>query len=114
MKQLICICCPRGCHLNVDEENGYAVSGNACPRGEEYGRNEIMNPCRVLTSTVRIRNAKYVRCPVRTSKAIPKRMLFDAMRLLDEVNLTSPVKRGEVIISNFAGTDADLIVTKDM
>ena len=114
MKQLICICCPRGCHLEVDDLNGYTVSGNICPRGDEYGRNEIMNPCRVLTSTVRISGADYGRCPVRTSKPIPKRLLFDAMRLLDDVNLISPVKRGDVVLKGFAGTDADLIVTKDM
>ena len=25
MKELICITCPRGCHLKVDEENDYKV-----------------------------------------------------------------------------------------
>ena len=38
MKELICITCPKGCHLKVDEEHGYTVTGNSCPRGEEYGR----------------------------------------------------------------------------
>ena len=33
MKELICIVCPKGCHLRVDEDNGYAVTGNGCPRG---------------------------------------------------------------------------------
>ena len=28
MKELICIVCPKGCHLRVDEDNGYAVTGN--------------------------------------------------------------------------------------
>ena len=54
MKELICIVCPKGCHLKVDEENGCAVAGNSCPRGEEYGRNEILHPVRVLTSVVRM------------------------------------------------------------
>ena len=27
MKELICIVCPKGCHLKVDEENGCAVTG---------------------------------------------------------------------------------------
>ena len=39
MTNLICITCPKGCHLTVDEENDYKVTGNACPRGAEYGRN---------------------------------------------------------------------------
>ena len=32
MKDLICIMCPKGCHLKVDEEHGYTVTGNRCPR----------------------------------------------------------------------------------
>ena len=40
MKDLICIMCPKGCHLKVDEEHGYTVTGNRCPRGAEYGHNE--------------------------------------------------------------------------
>ena len=50
MKELICIVCPKGCHLKVDEENGCAVTGNGCPRGAEYGKNELLHPTRVLTS----------------------------------------------------------------
>ena len=38
MKELVCIVCPKGCRLSVDEENGFAVTGNSCPRGEEYGK----------------------------------------------------------------------------
>ena len=52
MKDLICIMCPKGCHLKVDEEHGYTVTGNRCPRGAEYGHNELKNPTRVITSTV--------------------------------------------------------------
>ena len=33
MKELICIVCPRGCRLTVDENNDYAVTGNSCKRG---------------------------------------------------------------------------------
>ena len=52
MKELICIVCPKGCHLQVDEQNDYQVFGNSCPRGAEYGKNELLHPTRVLTSIV--------------------------------------------------------------
>ena len=29
MTDLICIVCPKGCHLKVDEENGYKVEMDA-------------------------------------------------------------------------------------
>ena len=45
MKELICIVCPNGCHLKVDEENGYNVTGNKCERGAEYGKAELLHRC---------------------------------------------------------------------
>ena len=114
MKQLICIVCPKGCHLNVDEQNGYAVTGNGCPRGAEYGKKELTHPTRVITSTVRIKGGNHSRCPVKTDCDIPKELILKAMELLNDVELLSPVQQGTVILSNILGTDASFIVTKDM
>ena len=82
MTELTCICCPMGCRLTVDEDNDYAVTGNTCKRGAVYGRNELMNPTRVLTTTVAIDGAAHGRMPVRTEDAIPKGKLFDAIEEL--------------------------------
>lgn len=54
MRELVCIVCPKGCRLRVDEENDFAVTGNSCPRGAQYGREECTNPTRVVTSTVAV------------------------------------------------------------
>ncbi len=113
MKELICIVCPRGCHLSVDDENGYAVSGNRCPRGAEYGKRELVSPTRVITSTVRLAGAEYSRCPVKTDGAIPKALIFDAMALLNGVELTAPVRIGDVVIRDVLGTGVSFIATRD-
>ena len=97
MKDLICIMCPKGCHLKVDEEHGYTVTGNRCPRGAEYGHNELKNPTRVITSTVRLRSKSACRLPVKTDGQIPKYMMEEAMRLLDKVEVTAPVHVGDVV-----------------
>ena len=114
MKELVCIVCPRGCRLKVDEENGFQVTGNSCPRGAEYGRNEISRPTRVITSTVRIQGALYARCPVKTSRVVAKSKMLDIMKKLNDVELISPVKIGDVIIPDIDGEGADLIVTKNL
>ena len=75
MKELICITCPRGCHLTVDEKNK-TVTGNTCKRGEVYGLQEVLNPKRVITSTVTIIGADLKRLPVRTDKPIDKELMF--------------------------------------
>lgn len=114
MTSLTCIVCPRGCRLLVDEENGMRVTGFSCPKGEAYGREELLNPVRVLTSAVRITGAVHRRCPVRTDGAIPKGKMMEAMRLLDGVTLASPVKRGQTVIEDLLGTGVRLIATRDM
>ena len=114
MKELICIVCPKGCHLRVDEENDWAVSGNSCPKGAEYGRTELQNPTRVLTTTVCVEGGLYPRIPVKTSRAIPKGLLMDAMAEVAKVRLVAPVRRGQVILPDLLGTGADLVASRDM
>lgn len=112
MKELICIVCPRGCRLQVDETDGYRVTGNSCPRGEEYGKMELTSPTRTLTSTVAVRGAAYPRCPVKTTKPIPKGLIFEAMQTLDGLELTAPVALGQVAVANVCGTGADFVTTR--
>ena len=113
MKELICIVCPNGCHLQVDEENGFQVTGNACPKGEEYGRNELLHPTRVLTGTVRLHGGPLPRCPVKTNGAIPKEKLLDAARALCGVDIAAPVRRGDVVLADVCGTGVDVVAARD-
>ncbi|WP_283672889.1 DUF1667 domain-containing protein [Butyricicoccus sp. Marseille-Q5471] len=113
MTELICITCPKGCHLTVDEENGFAVTGNACPRGEAYGKNELQHPVRVVTSTVRLTGGAAPRLPVKTDKPLPKDKVFDCMALLDAVVAAAPVKVGDVLLANICGTDVNIVATKN-
>ena len=112
MTELICIVCPKGCHLKVDEENGFAVTGNSCEKGEAYGKAELMHPTRTLTTTVTVLGGELNRCPVRTASPIPKDKMFDVMAVIDRLAVAAPVQRGQVLIENVLGTGADLIATR--
>lgn len=114
MTELICIVCPQGCHLKVDEENGYEVKGNSCPRGAEYGKKELVNPTRVITTTVAIEGGIYRRIPVKTAGDIPKGMIFDIMDEINKVVVTAPIKVGDVIIENVLGTGVNVVSAKTM
>lgn len=111
MKELICITCPKGCHLKVDEET-FAVTGNSCPRGAVYGENELRNPLRVVTSTVVLEGSSARRLPVKTDKPIPKGKMFELMKLLDSVRAQAPVMVGDILLANILGTDANVVATK--
>ena len=114
MTNLICITCPKGCHLTVDEENDYAVTGNSCPRGAEYARNELLHPVRMITSTVRVQGAAIPRLPVKTDKPLPKELMFDCMELINALNVQAPVKVGQVLAADILGTDVNIVATKTL
>lgn len=111
MANIICIVCPKGCHLAVDEET-LAVAGNGCPRGAEYGKNELTHPVRVVTSTVRVEGAAIGRCPVKTKGSVPKEKMFDVVRALDGVCLRAPIACGDVVLPDVCGTGVDIVATR--
>ena len=113
MKEMICIVCPRGCRLQVDEST-LEVRGNSCPKGEEYGKNEIVAPLRTVTGSVAIEGGIYHRLAVRTDRPIPKEKIFEIMDILHSFKVKAPVKRGQVLIEGVAGTDASVISSRDM
>lgn len=114
MKELICITCPKGCHLQVDEEHGYTVTGNGCPRGAAYGKAELTHPTRVVTSTVRCEGGVHARCSVKTKAPVPKEKMFDIMAALDDVTLAAPVSIGQVVLADVCGTGVDVVATKNI
>lgn len=112
MTELICITCPKGCRLKIDDD--FNVTGNACPRGAEYAQNELKNPKRVITSTVKTNSQDYPRCPVKTKGAIPKGKMFDVMKLLNHVTLSVPVCVGDIVIADVLGTGVDIVACKNI
>lgn len=114
IKKLICIACPIGCHLEIDINNNLKVTGNQCIRGETYGKKELNNPTRIITSTVIIKKAIHNRLPVKTNGEIPKKLIFDVMDQLNYITITSPIDIGDVIIKNICDTGIDIIATRSM
>ena len=112
--ELVCIVCPKGCRLQVDENKDFSVTGNNCERGAEYGKQEISNPTRIVTSTVCAGGGTIPRMPVKTDKNIPKGKIFEAMALLDELEVKAPFKAGDVVVPNLCGTGANFISTRGL
>ncbi|MCI1244896.1 MAG: DUF1667 domain-containing protein [Bacilli bacterium] len=110
--ELICINCPRGCHLKVDEKLN--VTGNFCPRGAAYGKQEVTNPVRVVTSTVRVEGAELPLCPVKTAQATPKGKMFEIMSMINKAHLKAPIHVGDLVIKNVCGTGVDVVACRNM
>lgn len=117
-KKMICIVCPIGCHLEVmmdsKSETGYIVKGARCDKGKVYGVKELSNPTRLITSTVKIKGGNLPRLPVRTDKEIAKGKIFECMSIINQVELESPVKMGQIIIENILGTESNIIASRSI
>lgn len=116
IRELICINCPMGCPLTVTLEDGevLSVKGNTCPRGDSYGRKEVTNPTRIVTTSVPVDGSKTERMvSVKTGHDIPKGKIFDVVQELAGVRAQAPVAIGDVILANVAGTGVNVIATKN-
>jgi CxxC motif-containing protein len=115
-KEIICIGCPIGCPLKIiyDQKKVLSVQGNKCKVGLDYAEKECFNPERTLTTTVRVKNGQLPLVGVRTSKPIPKNLIFKTMNLIAKVEVEAPINIGEIIIENLFNTDANIIATKNV
>lgn len=105
---LVCIVCPRGCRINVD--NGI-VSGNRCKRGETFALAETSCPMRTVCSTVATVFETMPVLPVRTDGEIPKAQIFKLMQLINGIVIDKKVKMGDIVCANVLGTGVNLIAT---
>jgi len=117
-REVICIVCPMGCRIRIarshEEESGYHVTGHTCKRGTEYAIKEVTNPTRTLTSTVKVKNSKFERLPVRTSGEVPKSKIFSCMEIINRTVIEAPVRVGQVLVKDIFGTGVDIIASRSL
>ncbi len=114
-KEIVCIVCPVGCKLTVEETGkGYNISGHQCKRGEDYAIEELTHPTRMLTTTVKVRNSRHVRLAVHSSTALPKDLLFQAMAVINTCCVQPPIKIGQAVIKDILNTGVDICASRDI
>jgi CxxC motif-containing protein len=115
-KHFVCVVCPIGCEIDVVHDGARIVSmeGNKCKKSEEFVKQELIEPMRTLTTTVRIQGAKWPVIPVRTDKSVPRRLFPRIMRRLKRTKLQAPVNMLDVVVRNVLGTGVNIIITRTM
>ena len=109
--KMICINCPRGCEMDVTVAGAnVSVSGNSCPKGEEYAKAEVTNPTRMVTGLVKVAGTRRP-LPVKTRRAIPKGKIAEVTNLLANTTVLPPKRIGDVILEDVCGTGVDVVAT---
>lgn len=117
VRELICVVCPNGCQLTVEVEEGpepkvLSVSGQTCPRGDTWARQEVETPLRTIASSVLVRGGTMPMASVRTDAAIPLSKIFQVMEEIRTMTLEAPVRIGDVVLDGPGGTDCRIIATR--
>jgi len=123
MKNLICIVCPIGCSLEVEENasmqntelGDLCVTGNRCPRGAVYAAEELRAPKRIVTATCKIEGEtehSVRRVPVKTVSPCPKEKIPALLDDIYKLKITLPVKTGDILIADWNGEGIDVAVTR--
>lgn len=110
-REMTCIICPRGCSLKVElrDNKVQGVSGNACKRGVDYAVAECTCPTRTLTTTVMTECGEVI--AVKSSKPVPKELLFECMATINAQIAPNGLHLGDIVIRNLLDTGADIVVT---
>ena len=117
MEQTItCINCPVGCRMTVklsDHGEYLSVTGNTCPRGAAYAKQECTLPERMITAVIPVQGCE-TPLSVKTSSPVPKQLISGVMKELSKAHVTLPVAIGQVILPDVLGTGSDIIATRNL
>lgn len=115
-KEITCIVCPIGCNILVktDGKKFELVEGNKCKSGIDYAKSEALDPRRMLTSSVLVKNGIWPLVSVKTNNPVPKDKIFKVISEIKKVDIEAPVKIGQTIIKNVLNTGIDIIATKNI
>lgn len=113
--KILCITCPKGCTLEVSKQGDTIVEIKpGCKRGHEYARREMVDPRRMVATTVRVRGGVHALLPVYTSEPFQKGKIRELMALLRHVEIDAPVRMDAVILANALDSGVDIIASRDM
>ena len=90
------------------------VEGNACKRGEAYAKTELVDPRRMVATTVQVEGGIHPLAPVYTAAPISKLLIFDLLAELRQVKLRAPVRAGQVVLGDALGSGVTVLASRDL
>jgi CxxC motif-containing protein len=111
-KNVICILCPVGCKIRIKKNKSLSIQGAKCNKGIEYSKHEILNPKRILTTSILVKNGILPLVSVKTSKPVPKDKIFKILRVIKKKSVNAPINIGDILIENILDTGSNIVSTK--
>jgi len=118
-REYTCVVCPNGCALQVEVSEGekpqfISATGNLCPRGLAWAKQEVENPLRTISTNVLVTGGSLPVVSVRTLDAIPLAQVKAVRESLKQIVLKAPLHIGQVIADCPAGVPCRVAVTRNV
>ena len=85
-----------------------------CKRGHEYANRELIDPRRMVSSTVKISGGVHPLLPVYTADAFPKPRIPELMVALRALKIKAPVRMNEVVLEDALKTGINILASRDI
>ncbi|UCF12533.1 MAG: DUF1667 domain-containing protein [Thermoplasmatales archaeon] len=115
-KEITCIVCPIGCKILVDLDGKQIknLEGNKCKQGIDYAINEALDPRRMLTSSILVIGGNWPLVSIKSSQPVPRDKVFQVLKEIKKIKVKAPIKLGQIILTNIANTNINIIATKSI
>jgi len=80
----------------------------------KYAQDELTNPVRTFTSTIRVKEGALPVCPIRSRTPLPLEKVFDVMKEVALASPSAPISIGQVLIENVCGTGIDIVASRSL
>lgn len=107
---IICGFCPKSCQMKATGSvSELLVKGAECAKGSTYARQELINPARIVTSSVRIANGVQPLLPIKTSRPVAKSSISSVIKVCKKITVLAPVKLGQTVCV-FSNGDEEIVL----
>jgi len=90
------------------------IRGHQCDKGVDFAFDEVLHPKRNLATSVPLAGTADRMVSVRLSGRVPREMIFPILAEIAKLRPSLPVRRGDVLIPNVAGSGVEVLATRTM
>lgn len=111
-----CPRCEKACSLQIDFQGNelLAVNGHRCPVGIEFAESLFGPPHKIVSVSVSVKGGVYPSVMARTARKIPPDKSMEVIREANRLVVEAPIRTGQVLARNVAGTGSELIAVRDV
>jgi CxxC motif-containing protein len=115
IKEIYCVTCPKGCKLSVTMNGSQIIDvEHGCKRGKDYAHEELINPKRMVATSVQVDGGQHPLVAVYTSVPISKTLIRPLLDVLRGVHVTAPVKMGQILVENVLDSGVNVVASRSV